>query len=103
MRPPLLVVLIPLLLTGCDEQAAAEYWYFGTQIAVEACIKRNASSLVDETEIKARCIRKHQHAINPDVITGILAADFNNPYGLNLSASIHDKSNDQIITDLIII
>jgi hypothetical protein len=92
--------MLLIVLAGCDDPSVAEYVYAGTQLAVEACIKRNTSSLVDASVIKENCIKKHQKNINPQMLTATLTPDVENPYGLSLSAVVANKSTDQIITGI---
>jgi hypothetical protein len=57
--------MLLIVLAGCDDPSVAEYVYAGTQLAVEACIKRNTSSLVDASVIAENCIKtpeKHKPA-----------------------------------------
>ncbi len=100
-----IVPMLALLLAGCDEPITIEYLYPGTQLAVEACMKRNASPLVDAEVIKANCIRKHEKKIDPQILDSTqstLTPILDNPYGLGLEAVLRNTSNDQIITMIII-
>jgi hypothetical protein len=76
--------------------------YAGTQLAVDACIKRNTSTVVREEEIKEQCIKKHQAKIRPEQLTGTLAPDLENPYGLSLSTVVTNNSTDEIITGIVV-
>ena len=60
LNPRFLFIGLPLVaLAGCDDPSVDEHLYAGTQLAVDACIKRNISSVVSEAEIKEQCIKKH--------------------------------------------
>lgn len=96
---PLSVLLIA---AGCDDPSITEIWHSGTQLAVEACIKRNSSALVDGGVIKKSCIEKHQKSVNPQILDGKLSPDLNNPYGLSLSITMRNSSTDQIVTGALI-
>jgi hypothetical protein len=93
--------MLAVALGGCDYPNLAEYVYAGTQLAVAACIKRNASSLVDETVIKEHCIKKHQKHIDPKMLVGTLTPTMRE-YALDLEANIKNKSTDQVITGIVI-
>jgi hypothetical protein len=60
--------VIAALLTGCDDSKFTEWLYAGSQIAVEVCIKRNTTSLVDEKILKQACVKKHQYQTEPGQI-----------------------------------
>ena len=97
-----IIVIFAIALAGCDDPSVAEYVYAGTQLAVDACIKRNTSSLVNEAVIKENCIKKHQKKISTQTLTGsTLTPDLENPYGLSLSAEIKNDSTDEIITGIV--
>jgi hypothetical protein len=60
LKPRFLFIALSLVaLAGCDDPSVDEHLYAGTQLAVDACIKRNISSVVSEAEIKEQCIKKH--------------------------------------------
>jgi hypothetical protein len=94
--------LFAVLLIGCDENGVTEYWYSGTQLAVEACIKRNASMLVDAEVIKTKCISKHQQKVSPQIVGGRLTPEVSNLNGLSIPALLENKSSNEIITGIVI-
>ena len=94
--------LFAVILIGCDENGVTEYWYSGTQLAVEACIKRNASELVGAEVIKTMCIRKHQKKVSPQIVGGRLTPEVSNLNGLSLTALLENKSSNEIIAGIVI-
>ena len=68
----MIIPLAAVVLAGCDDPVFTEWRYGGNQIAVEICIKRNTSTLIDTDIIKRACIKKHQHRIALTQIFGTL-------------------------------
>jgi hypothetical protein len=87
------------VLTGCDENARTEYWYPGTQLAVEACIKRNASTVAGTWVTEAQCIAKHQQKIDPQILTATLKLI---KVPDKFFGTIVNKSPNEIITGIVV-
>ena len=89
----LIIPLAAVVLAGCDDPVFTEWRYGGSQIAVEICIKRNTSTLIDTDIIKRACIKKHQHRIALTQISGTLGKG-------TVVANINNNLDDQILTGL---
>ena len=68
MKTILGIILIGMLLNGCDENPLKKY-HGNTVFRVENCMKETSSKLIDEDIIRKTCVKKIQESVD-DEITG---------------------------------
>ena len=99
MKKLFVIVILALLLQGCDNNPLNSY--FGNTVSrVERCMKNTSSKLVSEEIIKSRCIKKIEENFYEDISNGSAAI-----YGISsytndprLQGNIKNTSDDKIIT-----
>ena len=66
MKKLLGIMVLGLLLSGCDENPFKKY-YGNTVFRVENCMKETSSKLIDEDIIKKTCVKKIQERVDDDL------------------------------------
>tara|TARA_B100000795_G_C22584485_1_gene355083 strand:- start:85 stop:717 length:633 start_codon:yes stop_codon:yes gene_type:complete len=103
MKKFLGIIVLGLLLSGCDENPFKKY-YGNTVFRVENCMKETSTKLIEEDIIKATCVKKIQEAIVDDFITGKSSISKRYSYDDNeklyLKARIKNISGNLVYTQL---
>jgi hypothetical protein len=91
-----LVVISCAALAGCDDAIL----HPGSQLAVESCIKKNASTLISPLDLKERCVRNNERDLDTRILNAStlrIDTDLGFPE-LNVS----NKSTNDIVTRVLV-
>ena len=101
MKKLLGIVVLGLLLSGCDENPFKKY-YGNTVFRVENCMKETSTKLIDENIIKATCVKKIQERVDSD-ITGTAGVykrySYSDDEKLYMKANINNPSNNIVYSE----